>query len=91
MKFNNGVAKGLKLKVRKFLELIPTFVEVGRGKLVGGAFLPNRVNANLLELISRLSKYYFQACTICLLLLSSQVFTALEFDNNHYFGFYLEK
>ena len=35
-----SVAKGLKLKVRKFWELIPKFVEVTREKLVGGLFAP---------------------------------------------------
>ena len=42
LKFYTSVAKGLKLKVRKFLGLIPTFVEVTGEKLVGGggAFLP---------------------------------------------------
>ena len=36
LKFYNSVAKGLKLKVRKFWERVPTFVEVtgetGRGR-----------------------------------------------------------
>ena len=54
MKFNNlglaigknlklyaSVPKGLKLKVRKFWELIPTFVEVTGEKLVGGPFWPS--------------------------------------------------
>ena len=40
LKFNNSVAKGLKVKVRKFLGLVPTFVKVTREKLVGGGFLP---------------------------------------------------
>ena len=35
LKFYTSVAKGLKVKVRKFLELIPTFVEVTGKKLVG--------------------------------------------------------
>ena len=35
-KFYNNVAKGLKLKVKKFCWLIPTFVEVIKEKLVGG-------------------------------------------------------
>ena len=39
LKFCTSVAKGLKLKVRKFWGLIPTFVEVTGKKLVGGAFL----------------------------------------------------
>ena len=34
--FYTSVPKGLKQKVRKFWELIPTFVEVAWGKLVGG-------------------------------------------------------
>ena len=36
MKFYNSVVNGLKLKVRKFWGLIPTFVEVTVEKLVGG-------------------------------------------------------
>ena len=40
LKFYTGVAKGLKLKIRKIWRLIPTFVEVTGEKLVGG-FLPH--------------------------------------------------
>ena len=41
LKFHTSVVKGLKLKVRKFWGLIPTFVEVAREKVVaGGAYLP---------------------------------------------------
>ena len=36
LKSYTSVAKGLKLKVRKFWGLIPTFVEVTGEKLVGG-------------------------------------------------------
>ena len=40
LKFYTSVAKGSKLKVRKFWGLSPTFVEVTAEKLVGaGAFL----------------------------------------------------
>ena len=40
MKFLTGVAKELKLKVRKFLGIIPTLVEVTGEKIVAGrAFL----------------------------------------------------
>ena len=35
LKFYTGVAKGSKLKVRKFWELIATFIEVTGGKLEG--------------------------------------------------------
>ena len=35
LKFYSNVTKGLKLKVWKFLALIPIFGEVTRGKLVG--------------------------------------------------------
>ena len=38
LKFFSSVVKELKLKVRKFCGLIPTFREVTRGKLVGGRF-----------------------------------------------------
>ena len=39
LKFNTNVAEKLKLKVRKFWEVIPIFVEVIREKLIGGLFL----------------------------------------------------
>ena len=39
LKFYISVAKGLKLKVRKFWGVVPTFVKITEGKLVGGAFL----------------------------------------------------
>ena len=52
--FYTSVAKGLRLKVRRFLGLVPTFVEVTEEKLVQRAFLPptilNSVKANLLLL-----------------------------------------
>ena len=38
LKSYTNVAKGLKLKVRKFLGLLPTFVEVTGEKLVGVGF-----------------------------------------------------
>ena len=38
LRFYTSVAKGSKLKVRKFCRLSPTFVEVTGEKLVGGAF-----------------------------------------------------
>ena len=50
LKFCSSVAKGLKLKVRKFWGPNPTFVELTKEKLVGGLFAPplppilNRVN-----------------------------------------------
>ena len=40
LKFYTSVAKGLKLEVRKFWGLIPTFVEVTGEKLIGGTFWP---------------------------------------------------
>ena len=52
LKFYTNVANGLKLKVRKFRGLIPTFVEVTGEKLAREAFLPllilNRVNTEKL-------------------------------------------
>ena len=54
MKFYTRVAKGIKLKVKEFWGLIPTFVEITGKKLVGGGgFFPssilNRVNPNLVS------------------------------------------
>ena len=40
LKFITSVAKGLKLKVRKFWRLFPMFVEVAEEKLVGGLYAP---------------------------------------------------
>ena len=48
------------------------------------------LKVNLLSLISIFSKYYFKSGTICILFLFSHVFTALEFDINH-FGIILWK
>ena len=44
LKFCTSVAKGLKLKVRKFWGPNPTFVEVTGEKLVGGPFWPPILN-----------------------------------------------
>ena len=44
LKFYISVAKGLKLKVRRFCGLSLMFVEVTGEKLVGGAFLPPILN-----------------------------------------------
>ena len=40
MKFCTRVAKAIKLKVKKFWGLVPSFVEVIGKKLIGGTFLP---------------------------------------------------
>ena len=40
LKFYTSLSKELKLKVRKFWELIPTFVEVTGEKKVRGLFAP---------------------------------------------------
>ena len=41
LKFWNSEAKALKLKVRKFWGIIPTYVEITGKKLVGGLFAPS--------------------------------------------------
>ena len=46
------MAKGLKLKVRKFWWLIPTFVEVTGEKLVGGPFCPLPPSPRMLNRIN---------------------------------------
>ena len=58
LKFCNSQWKGLKLKVRKFWGLIPTFVEVTGEKLVAGALfgpppILNRVNQKKICKISQ--------------------------------------
>ena len=49
LKFYAGVAKGFKLKVRKFYRLIPTFVEVTGEKQFGSLFslILNRIKVEL--------------------------------------------
>ena len=44
LKIYTSVPKGLKLTVRKFWEIIPTFVEVTEEKLVGRPFSPPILN-----------------------------------------------
>ena len=44
LKFYTSAAKGLKLKVRKFRGLIPSFVEVTREKLVRAFFRTTKLN-----------------------------------------------
>ena len=44
LKFDSSRVKGLKLKFRKFLGLIPTFGDVAGEKLVGEGFLPPILN-----------------------------------------------
>ena len=57
------MGKGLKLKVRAFWGLIPTFEEVAREKLLGGTFLPPIVNgvkiSDLLEFLVMLLFFSF--------------------------------
>ena len=49
LKFYISVAKGLKLKVRKFWGLIPTFAEVTEEKPVGGGLFGLNVKFNILN------------------------------------------
>ena len=51
--FYNSVAKALKLKVRKFLELNLTFVEVTGEELVGGG---GRLGASWTPILNRVKK-----------------------------------
>ena len=80
LQFNTSVAKGSKLKVRKFLGLIPTFVEVTGEKLVGGEgglfAILNRVNKQT----NFFSKKLEQVLSVCRALdftfgLAGQIFT----------------
>ena len=55
LKFYAGVIKGLKLKVRKFGWLIPTFVEVTSEKQVRGPFCPPILNTLKMAKVSFLT------------------------------------
>ena len=60
LKFYNSVAKGLKLEVRKFWELIPTFVKVtGENGEVGGGGLFGP------PILSRVKVFCFQGVQKC--------------------------
>ena len=58
LKFYTSVAKGLKLKVRKFWGLIPTFVEVTGEELVGRVFLAPPSWIGLIFLLPVLSSIF---------------------------------
>ena len=57
LKFYTSLSKGLKLKVRKFLGLIPTFVEVKGEKLVGGGG-GGLFGPPILKRVKHLSQYF---------------------------------
>ena len=46
------MAKGLKLKVRKFLWIIPTFAKVTEKELVRGGLLPSNLNRVKMTLVN---------------------------------------
>ena len=52
LKFCTSVIKGLKIKVRKFWELIRTFVEFTGQKLVGGPFCPSPTPSPILNRVN---------------------------------------
>ena len=62
MKFYTSAEKALKLKVGKFLGLIPTFVEVTGGKLVGGTFLAPSI-LNRITMVFLKSKKVIESLT----------------------------
>ena len=60
LQFYTSVAKRLKLKVRKFWGLVPTFVEVTGEELIRGAFLPPPpLPLPILNRVKKLGSYYF--------------------------------
>ena len=54
------------------------------GSQKNSAILRNWIASHKVSLISTFSNYNFKPGTICLLFLSSYVFTALEFDGNYF-------
>ena len=68
LKFYTSLAKGLKLKVRKFRGLIFMFVEITGGKLVGGPFctLPSlNILKNTKPTLQKYIQGYFRMCNWC--------------------------
>ena len=64
LKLNTSVSKGLKLKVRMFLKLIPKFVEIKGAKLVEGGYfclpLPHAyAHPSQIELKGLFSLFYY--------------------------------
>ena len=83
LNFCTSVAKGLKLKVRKFWGPNPTFVEVTGKKLVGAAFLPlppnlNRVNAFIFKLSAFI--LFRQLQFACWIWFSHCMFPSIQLD-----------
>ena len=68
LKFYTSVAKGLKLNVRKFWELIPTLVEVTGEKVVGGPFCHHPSWIGLRWEPSKEQNKFFQEIGILLML-----------------------
>ena len=68
LKFYTSLSKRLKLKVRKFWGLIPTFVEITGEKLVGGAGLfappPSWIGLRSLSGVSLISVEFFFPFTL---------------------------
>ena len=61
LKFYTSMAKGLKLKARKFWRLFSTFVEVSEEKLVGNLFaLPPILNKIKTKQKLHINRYKFQ-------------------------------
>ena len=79
LKFCTSVGEGLKLKVRKFWGLIPTFVEVAGEKLVGGgAFLPPSTILNRVKIFFLVINFHIYL--LCLYILCSYFF----YHQNYY-------
>ena len=71
LKFYTRVAKGLKLNVRKFWRLLPTFVEVTEEKLIGGLFAPpilNRVKYMTYMQVMKIFSFHFTIPSIFMLI-----------------------
>ena len=72
LKFNTSVAKGLKVKLKMFWGLSPTFVEVTGGKLLRGSFLvPPILNIKISVTIFCPCRYFFVITLLILRLYST--------------------
>ena len=83
LKFRSSLEKWLKLKVRKFWELIHTFVEITGEKLVGGRLpLPGRPNLPLI--LNRVNVFIFYIFETFLTLYHFHVNLIIIFFTNNF-------
>ena len=74
--FYTSVAKGLKLKVRKFFGLVPMFVEVTGEKTAGDFWLPSILNSVNMQPTNKIFKKILEDNSFATLIKSNTCFTS---------------